>query len=80
MATPTNLKPTEKPTKWEVIYEDDECISVWKYNSKITTAGPVEVEHKYKRGYVHPMEKKKKTLGELAKDARKQTKLTKTKL
>jgi hypothetical protein len=80
MATPTNLKPTQNPTKWEVIYEDDECISVWKYNSKITTAGPVEVEHKYKRGYVHPMEKKKKTLGELAKDARKQTKLTKTKL
>ena len=80
MATPTNLKPTEKPTKWEVVYEDDDCISIWKYNSKITTAGPVEVEHKYKRGYVHPMEKKKKTLGELAKDARKQTKLTKTKL
>ena len=80
MATPTNLKPTEKPTKWEVVYEDDECISIWKYNSKITTSGPVEVEHKYKRGYVHPMEKKKKTLGELAKDARKQTKLTKAKL
>ena len=80
MATQSNLKPTEKPTKWEVIYEDDECISIWKYNSKITTAGPVEVEHKYKRGYVHPMEKKKKTLGELAKDARKQTKLTKAKL
>jgi hypothetical protein len=80
MATQTNLKPTEKPTKWEVVYEDDECISIWKYNSKITTAGPVEVEHKYKRGYVHPMEKKKKTLGDLAKDARKQTKLTKAKL
>jgi hypothetical protein len=80
MAAQSNLKPTEKPTKWEVIYEDDECISIWKYNSKITTAGPVEVEHKYKRGYVHPMEKKKKTLGELAKDARKQTKLIKAKL
>ena len=80
MAAQTNLKPTEKPTKWEVVYEDDECISIWKYNSKITTAGPVEVENKYKRGYVHPMEKKKKTLGELAKDARKQTKLTKAKL
>ncbi len=80
MAAQTNLKPTEKPTKWEVVYEDDECISIWKYNSKITTAGPVEVENKYKRGYVHPMEKKKKTLGELAKDARKQTKLSKAKL
>ena len=80
MANPIILKPTEKPTKWEVVYEDDDCISIWKYNSKITTAGPVEVENKYKRGYVHPMEKKKKTLGELAKDARKQTKLTKAKL
>jgi hypothetical protein len=37
------------------------------------------VEHKYKRGYVHPMEKKKKTLGELAKDARKESKLKRTK-
>ena len=80
MAAQTNLKPTEKPTKWEVVYEDDECISIWKYNSKITTAGPVEVEHKYKRGYVHPMEKKKKTLGELAKAARKETKLNKAKI
>jgi hypothetical protein len=38
------------------------------------------VEHKYKRGYVHPMEKKKKTLGELAKAARKETKLNKAKI
>jgi hypothetical protein len=80
MANPIILKPTEKPTKWEVVYEDDDCISIWKYNSKITTAGPVEVEHKYKRGYVHPMEKKKKTLGELAKAARKETKLNKAKI
>jgi hypothetical protein len=80
MANPLILKPTEKPTKWEVVYEDDDCISIWKYNSKITTAGPVEVEHKYKRGYVHPMEKKKKTLGELAKAARKETKLNKAKI
>jgi hypothetical protein len=79
MAILTNIKQTEKPTKWEVVFEDEECTSIWKYNSKITTAGPVEVEHKYKRGYVHPMEKKKKTLGELAKDARKETKLKRTK-
>jgi hypothetical protein len=80
MATSVNQKEVVKPTKWEVVYEDEDSISIWRYNSKITTSGPVEVEHKYKRGYVHPMEKKKKTLGELAKDARKQTKLTKTKL
>jgi hypothetical protein len=61
-------KPEPKPTKWEVVYEDEECISIWKYNSKITTRGPVEVEYKWKRGYKHPSDKKKKTLGELAKE------------
>jgi len=40
MAILTNTKPTEKPTKWEVVYEDEECISIWKYNSKITLQDP----------------------------------------
>jgi hypothetical protein len=79
MAIPVNSKTPVKPTKWEVVYEDDECISIWRYNSKITTAGPVEVEQKYKRGYVHPLDKKKNTLGELAKQARKESKLDKSK-
>ena len=79
MSLPTKTKTPIKPTKWEVVYEDEDCISIWKYNSKITTGGPVEVEHKYKRGYVHPLDKKKKTLGELAKQARKDSKLDKPK-
>jgi hypothetical protein len=79
MAIPVNSKVPVKPTKWEVVYEDEDCISIWKYNSKITIAGPVEVEYKYKRGYVHPLDKKKKTLGELAKQARKESKLDKSK-
>jgi hypothetical protein len=79
MAISTNSKTPVKPTKWEVVYEDDECISIWRYNSKITTAGPVEVEQKYKRGYVHPLDKKKNTLGELAKQARKESKLNNSK-
>lgn len=57
-------------TKWEVVYEDEDCISIWRYDSKKTTYGPVEVEYKYKRGYVHPGTKKK-TLGELAKESKK---------
>jgi hypothetical protein len=68
---PFEKKPEPKPIKWEVVYEDDECISIWKYNSKITTKGPVEVEYKYKRGYVHPSQKKKKTLGDLVKESKK---------
>jgi hypothetical protein len=79
MAISTNSKTPVKPTKWEVVYEDDECISIWRYNSKITTAGPVEVEQKYKKVYVHPLDKKKKTLGELSKEARKESKLKKIK-
>jgi hypothetical protein len=71
---PFEKNPEPKPTKWEVVYEDDECISIWKYNSKITIFGPVEVEHKYKRGFVHPGQKKK-TLGELAKEDKKRKKL-----
>jgi hypothetical protein len=71
MAITTNSKSTEKPTKWERVYEDEETISIWKYNSKVTTAGPVEVEIKYKKGYVPPKPVKKKTLGDLAKEAQK---------
>lgn len=78
MPIQTNTKIIEKPTKWEVVYEDDDSISIWKYNSKITTAGPVEVEHKSKRGYVRPIEQKKKTIGDLAKAARKEVKSKKS--
>ena len=83
MAISTNSKPTEKPTKWEHVYEDEETIAIWKYNSKVTTSGPVEVEIKYKKGYVAPKPVKKKTLGDLAKEAQKvakqETKLKKSK-
>ena len=68
MSFEKKLEP--KPQKWEVVYEDEDCVSIWKYDSKKTTYGPVEVEYKYKRGYVHPG-MKKKTLGELAKEAKK---------
>ncbi len=67
---PFEKKPEPKPIKWEVVYEDEDCISVWKYNSKITTNGPVEVEYKYKRGYVHPYSKKK-SIGDLVKESKK---------
>ena len=64
---------TDKPTKWEIVYEDEESISIWKYDSKITTNGPVSVENKYKKGH-EPLSAKKKTLGDLAKEANKKTK------
>lgn len=67
-------KPEPKPTRWEVTYEDDECISIWKYNSNKTTSGPVEVEYKWKRSF-NPWDKKvKKTLGDLVKEGKKKLK------
>lgn len=73
MAVQTNVKEQIKPTKWEVVYEDEESISVWKYNSKITTKGPVEVEYKWKKNF-NPWNQKKKTLGQLAKEAKAEAK------
>ena len=61
-------KPEPKPTRWEVTYEDDECISIWKYNSNKTTFGPVEVEYKWERSFNPWGKKEKKSLGEIIKE------------
>ncbi len=68
---------TSGTTKWEITFEDEESISVFKYNSDINRNGPVSVEFKYKTGYKHPTEQKKKTLGDLAQEARKRTRTKK---
>jgi len=68
-----NIKP-EKPTKFERVYEDEDTISIWKYDLKKTTTGPVEVEIKYKKGYVHPKPEKKKTLKDLVDEEKKSKK------
>ena len=66
---------SEKPTKREVVYETEDCVSIWKYDSKVTTNGPVSVEHKWKKSY-NPWEKtKKKTLSEIVNDEKKKKKL-----
>jgi len=60
--------------KREVIYEDETSILIWKYNLKISATNPVEVDIKYKKGYVHPSTNKK-TIGDLTKEAKKTKKL-----
>lgn len=69
----TPNKKEEKPTKFERVYEDEDTITIWKYDLNRTTTGPVEVEIKYKKGYVHPKPEKKKTLKDLV-DEEKKTK------
>ena len=68
----------EKNTKRQVIYEDDETTTIWKYDSSVSTFGPVEVEIKYKKGFEWSDPSKKKTLGDLAKDAKKSKRKLKT--
>jgi len=60
----------EKPVKYEITYEDDECISIWKYDTRKTTFGPVEVEYKWKRSF-NPWNNGKKTMGEMVKEMKK---------
>jgi len=64
---------TKGNTKRQVIYEDEQTTTIWKYDSSITTFGPVEVEIRYKKGYEWVDPTKKKTLGELAKEIKKRT-------
>jgi hypothetical protein len=55
------------------VYEDEREISIWKYDSKITTNGPISVEYKWKKGF-EPTNTKKKTLGDLVDDGKKPVK------
>jgi len=77
-------KSPEKPTKFEVVYKDDDGTeSVWKYDLKKFPNGPISVDNKYPVGYDKMMKKrmkeikleKKKSTIELAKEG----KLNKTK-
>jgi hypothetical protein len=50
MARPKEILTEPKPQKWERKFEDDECTEIWKFDSKKTTRGPVEVVITYKGG------------------------------
>jgi hypothetical protein len=61
-----------KPTKFERIYEDDETIDTWKYDLTKNPNGPIEVDIKHKRSYVHPsLKQSKKYIKDLIKEQKK---------
>ena len=41
----TNIAPL---TKWEVIYEDENTLDIWRYDIKVSRINPYEVEILYK--------------------------------
>jgi hypothetical protein len=75
--------PPEKPTKFEVVYKDDDGVeSVWKYDLKKFPNGPIEVTNKFPPHYEKALKKqqkeakleKKKSILEKAADAKKDNK------
>lgn len=55
-----NNSKTEKPTKFEYIFEDDESKSIWKYDFKKQPNGPISVEYQWKTHYLKELEITKK--------------------
>lgn len=54
--------------KYSITYEDETSISIWKYDKKKSTSGPIEVEYKWKKNFNPWENSKKKTLGDLVKE------------
>jgi len=50
MARPKEIPIEPKPQKWERRFEDEDCTEIWKFDSKKTKNGPVEVIITYKGG------------------------------
>jgi hypothetical protein len=70
MATSNNKTP-ETPIKYEFVFEDDECIQIWKYNRSKSLNGPVEVETRWKRSFNPWGKKEKKTMADIMKETKK---------
>lgn len=70
MAIKMDQKLQSTAKKWEVTYEDEESVSIWRYNTAKSVAGPYEVEYKWKKTF-NPWNQKKKTLGDLVKEENK---------
>jgi hypothetical protein len=54
-----NIK-TEKPKKFEYIFEDEESTSIWKWDLDKNPNGPVSVEYKWKAHHLKEIEKRRK--------------------
>lgn len=70
MAIKMDQKSQSTAKKWEVTYEDEESVSIWRYNTAKSVTGPYEVEYKWKKTF-NPWNQKKKTLGDLVKEENK---------
>ncbi len=47
---------SENSKKFQRIFEDADCISIWKYDLNKFPHGPVSVEHRWKSSYLKELE------------------------
>ena len=57
---PAEIEIVEKSPKYEVRYENEDSVEVWKYNTKINSCGPIEVDIIYKKGVIEKWSNKLK--------------------
>jgi hypothetical protein len=48
----------EVPQKWERVFESEEIITTWKYDSKFSKNNPYQVDIKYKINHLESEKKK----------------------
>jgi hypothetical protein len=58
--TKENNSKTENPKKFEYVFEDEDCVSIWKYDLNKQPNGPISVENKYTAKYLKEMELRRK--------------------
>ena len=58
--TKENPTKTEKPKKFEYIFDDDESTSIWKWDLDKNPNGPISVEYKWKAHYLKQVELRRK--------------------
>jgi hypothetical protein len=58
--TKENISKSEKPTKFEYIFEDEDSKCIWKYDLKKFQNGPVSVEYHWKAHYLKELELRKR--------------------
>ena len=54
--TKENVSKSEKPKKFEYVFEDEDGSSIWKYDLNKFPNGPISVEYKWNASYLKEME------------------------
>lgn len=63
-------KSVESSDKYQITFEDEYSVAIWRYDKSKSTINPYEIEYKWKKGF-DPWDQKKKTLSDIVKETKK---------